>query len=1553
VDRNKLLPRINFRQRLSSRVFSFLYLSLSFFISFAQSNFKFHRLSVDNGLSQNSVNCIAQDKFGFLWFGTRSGLNKFDGYTFTVFQFNPRDTNSLSDNWINCLSVSANGDLLAGTRYGGIARINTTTNKISRYQHFKDRKNSISSNAVNCILETSKGTLWAGTDKGLNYSSSGKNGFARLENSKDPSFAEAKVTSIFEDKKGNLWIGAYFNELTEYRPAEKKFYRYPEPEISTEKYQITKINEFAPGILMLATAKGLHFFDTYTHRFVNGLIEYSGADSLLRFEVKDFSRDNLGRIWCSLQTPTTLGILACINPSTKKISYLQSDPSAPENLAQETIRAVFKDNSGVMWIGFDGKGLNYFHPSAQKFFLLSKKEGLYGQLSSEYIFAIHEDNDGTLWLGTSDKGVNHYLPKKGATVVLNEGIFSNNYCTTIERADDDKLWFAFTGRDDEGGAILYDKKSGTYKTFDEISQSKNLLGSYKITSIKNEDKCIWFGTMDAGLARYEKSTGKVTRFIHTNEKPGSIAGDEISSIFRDSKKRLWIGTRNGLCLLNEVTGAFTNYVYQSGNPSSLSNNNVLCLHEDSNKNLWIGTAHGLNRFNKENSAFELISTQHNLPDNHIYGILEDEKGNLWLSTNNGLCRYSPKTKSTRNYSIDDGLQSREFNTNSFHLGKNGLMYFGGIGGVNFFHPDSIRDNSFNPPIVITSVNVFGKQIALDSCAFAKRALTLDFEENYLTIDFASLDFLYPEKNRFQCHLEGFDKGWMNLENRNSVSYSNLNPGSYTLHIRGTNDDGMWSTNEAELKIVILPPFYKTMWFYLLTGVILLGIAWLLYRQRVKNLVRTQQELRQQVQLRTSQIEEQKKELVLSHQHLSRISELGLIITSSLDLESIAESVYHGINTLMDASSFAIGIFNSKEEKIDFNFVYDDGKKIEPHSISIHNPESIAAWCFTNKKDILANNSDEIKSYFVGKPIYFGNIHEQLESLIMIPLMAGKNCIGIITTQSSQKNTFTEFHHQTLQSIASYVSSALDNASAYAYLQESKKEVEKLSIVAKETANAVVIMDNNGKIEWVNDGFTRMTGYTLNELHSQLGTTLLQASKNQNISAVLKACLEEKKPMAYEAINKTKDGRIIWVHTSLTPILDEAGNVKKLVAIDSDITDMKNVEERIKASEKQYKILFDRNGDFLFIYDKATHFIMDCNQTFLNVYGYSKQELTSMTPFDLMPVEEHRKLAESIDAASPEQASYFTHITKTGKQLSVEVRSVEILFNGRNAWLVITRDITERKKAEEQILQQRDIIEAKNKDITDSINYAKRIQQATLPTETQLKETFNDHFVFFRPKDIVSGDFYWLGQSEDGKIYFAAADCTGHGVPGAIMSVIGTTKLDEIVTHRPIENPAHAMEQLRLDITSMLNHYGAEQQTDDGIDMVLCSFDFKATDEKNSGVLEFACAKNPLWLVREGKLTEFLPDHFCVGKDDDADKPFTLHRIELKKGDHIYLFSDGFADQFGGKSGKKFKSKKLQELLLSIQDKPMATQKTELEKTLDEWRGEYMQVDDICVVGISI
>jgi PAS domain S-box-containing protein len=388
--------------------------------------------------------------------------------------------------------------------------------------------------------------------------------------------------------------------------------------------------------------------------------------------------------------------------------------------------------------------------------------------------------------------------------------------------------------------------------------------------------------------------------------------------------------------------------------------------------------------------------------------------------------------------------------------------------------------------------------------------------------------------------------------------------------------------------------------------------------------------------------------------------------------------------------------------------------------------------------------------------------------------------------------------------------------SYRQKQKLNTELEKLSIVASETDNGVIICGSGGTLEWINPGMVRLLGYTLEEWKKR-GKTVQDISHNPDIKEKVNKSISSKQTITYEALNITKDGRKLWIQSTLTPILDKAGNIKKLVVIDTDIT--------------------------------------------------------------------------------------------------------------------------ERKAAE-------NIIHEKNREITDSIHSAKRIQQALLASDTLLQKSLPEYFVLYKPKDIVSGDFYWASEI-DNKFVLITADCTGHGVPGAFMSLLNISYLNEAIIEKRINSPEKILEYVRSRIISSLNPEGSDMESKEGMDAVLCIYDFKNL------WLRFACANNPLWILRKNELIKYKPDKMPVGMHYGEEKPYSVNTIGLRKGDIVYTFTDGYADQFGGTNGKKFKYKALKELLLSIQTKTMAEQKEILDTTFENWKGNLEQVDDLLVIGIRI
>ncbi|MDF1549114.1 MAG: YfiR/HmsC family protein [Bacteroidales bacterium] len=534
------------------------------------------------------------------------------------------------------------------------------------------------------------------------------------------------------------------------------------------------------------------------------------------------------------------------------------------------------------------------------------------------------------------------------------------------------------------------------------------------------------------------------------------------------------------------------------------------------------------------------------------------------------------------------------------------------------------------------------------------------------------------------------------------------------------------------------------------------------------------------------------------------------------------------------------------------------------------------------------------------------------------------------------------------------------------LEVINKELEKLSIVASETSSAVVILDTQGRFEWVNAGFTKMYGFTLESLIKDVGENIYKASNRPDIDKLMDVCLKEKRPVIYESFITSVDGEDKWAQSTLTPIINANNEVTKLILIDSDISKIKEAEEKIINQSQKISIqaqeLEKQNAELeklSLVASKTDNSVIIANvdgeiewvnDGFTRLLGLTFEEFSSEYGSNMFKASLNPRLREQLQGAIKDKRSIIyssKSATKDGRYIWIQTTMTPI-YNADGAlrkYIAIDADITKIKLAEEEITRQKE-------KITDSIIYARKIQSAVLPPDDYLSKLLQDYFIMFRPKDIVSGDFYWATHKGN-KILIAAADCTGHGVPGGFMSMLGMTFLNEI-TGRMEEKDLDAgavLTQLRESVKNSLRQTGKEGEAKDGMDIALCIID------KETKVLDFAGANNPLLIIRdhvsEIEIINVKADEMPIGIYYQEKSKFTNHKVQLQKGDLCYIFSDGYPDQFGGKHGRKFMAKRFKNLLAVHSDKPMEQQKAVLEKAFDAWKGENRQIDDVLVVGLKI
>ncbi|MCE9538210.1 MAG: SpoIIE family protein phosphatase [Bacteroidetes bacterium] len=842
------------------------------------------------------------------------------------------------------------------------------------------------------------------------------------------------------------------------------------------------------GLLWLATAE--NGVISYNQKAVKTTVYKKIGDdgnSINDNLVLSLLEDKSGLIWCG----TWQGGVNIFDPRKQLMEHYYYSSSEQGSLINNTVWGISKSRTNKPWIATSG-GICSFDPNTHKFTKLEYTEFDPNTPAEQTIIqSVLEDIDGQIWLGSNGSGVFRYNP-------LTKKYRHYRY-------------------KDEPGFITNDFSGLSGNTVTEL-----LL-------CKNED--LWIIPTGGGLNLFQRNQDKFKYFLNDENDAESISSNSISTIIESKEGEIWVATTNaGLNLLNPITGKCKRFKHDPENPNSLSDNKLTSLHIDNLGILWIGTKSGLCCYIEGEEKFVSFTEKDGLPNNNIRSIENDDAGNLWLSTNKGICVFNPATRKVKSYDVNDGVQSNEFKVNSSFKANDGYIYFGGVKGMNRFNPRLLSDNPNPPNLVITGFSVLNKPYMLKEDILITKEIKLSYKDYFFSFDFAGLEYTNSAKNKYKYILEGFNEEWINIGTTRSLTFTNLDPGEYTLRIQACNNDGVWSSNSEGIRITITPPFWKTKWFF--------------------------------------------------------------------------------------ASCILIIIF----------------------------------------------------------------------------------CI-------------------------------------YSYIKFREKKLTKEKVV-----------------------------------------------------------LENK----------------------------------------------------------------------------------------------------------------------------------------------VEIRTKEL--------------------KEEKIK-----VEEAHKEITDSIHYAKRIQRALLASDILLKKNLPEYFVLYKPKDIVSGDFYWAykvdanNMSENVKqvratsvkFLIAAGDCTGHGVPGAFMSLLNISKLSETVNEKKIIGPDLILDHVRGEIIKALNPEGAEVESKDGMDCVLCAFDF------NTMELEFAAANNPLWLIRNNELIEYKPDKIPVGIYHGELKPFSLQTIHLLKNDIVYLFTDGYADQFGGEKGKKFKYQQLKELLLSNAHLSMQEQKKVLDDTIEKWKGNLEQVDDILIIGIKI
>jgi signal transduction histidine kinase/ligand-binding sensor domain-containing protein/CheY-like chemotaxis protein/AraC-like DNA-binding protein len=819
--------------------FLLLFLSSVFYlgIGYAQDNeFQFSRLDINNGLSHNQVTCIFKDNKGFMWFGTLSGLNRYDGYKFKVFKHASADTSSINDDFIVNIFGGPDNKLWIETR-NGINIYDPLTEKFDHRPGTYLRSIGISKDSVTAVKKDNAGNFWFLINHGgvYRYSALNHKLVHLIHRAGDTtSIAYNSASDLGFDSKGNTWL-VYNNGTIEQLNGHtfKVSYRNrtlcPPVPTSPLNYKIfvdrqddvwAFISAYSSGIYYLSRSKNTHRHLDKDSRSLNVNIVYNVI------------QDEQNRIWVA----TDHGGINLIDKSNFTVRYITSRDDDTKSLSQNSTISMYYDNSGIVWIGTYKRGISYYHRSIIKFPLYTHHSSDPNSLSYNDINMFVEDKAGNLWLGTNGGGLIYFNRKTGKYTTYrhtpaNVNSLTNDVIVCLYIDHEQKLWIGTYF----GGLDCYDGKTFThYRHSDAVPGS---VSDNRICAIKEDSQHnLWVGTMAGGLNLFQPAT-KTFYHYQSIGGPNTIHSNYISALLEDRHKNLWIVTSYGVDVMLHQTHKFVHYIHSDNDPNSLVNNNTNNIHEDNRGFIWISTREGISIYNPQLGKFQNLTREDGLPDNTVLDIEEDDSHNMWVSTTNGLSNIIvnrnswPLKFSFLNYTETDGLQGREFTENASCKTSRGELVFGGANGFNIFKPVDIRINHAVPTIVFSDFSLFNKlinagdnvngHIVLNESVNNLKKLELRYNENAFSIGFAALDYFNPDKVKYEYMMEGFDKGWISADNKiRQATYTNLDPGNYTFKVRASSDNHWSNTNALKLQIQVLPPFWRTPLAYLLYAVAL-------------------------------------------------------------------------------------------------------------------------------------------------------------------------------------------------------------------------------------------------------------------------------------------------------------------------------------------------------------------------------------------------------------------------------------------------------------------------------------------------------------------------------------------------------------------------------------------------------------------------------------------------------------------------------------------------------------------------------------------------------------
>ncbi|MDM8544088.1 two-component regulator propeller domain-containing protein [Desulfococcaceae bacterium HSG9] len=1077
----------------------------------------FEPLTIEDGLSQSSVFAIVQDKRGLMWFGTWDGLNRYDGYRFTIYKYDPRDPYSLPNNEVRALHVDSLGNLWVGTM-DGLCRFDPEKERFIRYRNDPDNPAGLAGNKIHAIAEGHNGMLWIGTeDGGLSRFDRRTGKFFHYYPDNSGNKDHYDVWALCFDSLGMLWIGVWGSGLVRFDPNTKRFTDYqndPDDPASLGDNFVQAVYEDRKGTVWAGTKNGgLSRFDRETERFTNYLPTPGNSYSLSDKEVLSIYETSAGELWIGMQG----GGLNRFDRKNQR--FLHYQPPKGKN-----VWSLYEDRSGILWVGTAEGGVKKVLPNLKDFKHFRNDPGVPESLSGNDVWSIFEDSSGVLWIGTWDNGLNRYDRETGVFTHYMpdpEDPYSLSQKDVIEIVEDHEgvLWIGTA----EGGLNKLDRGTDRFTHYvhdpdDPLSIAHNFVFSI----YEDRRHRFWIGDYSGkSLSRFDRKAETFSHFIHDPENPAAIGKYKIKTMFEDSQGNFWMTTGGGgLGRHDRDTGKFAYYTHDPSDPRTISHNSTTDIHEDHAGNLWIGTwGGGLNKFDRKTETFTAWREQDGLPNNSVMGILEDERGHLWLSTFRGISQFNPGLETFKNYTPKDGIQSYEFNNTAAFKSRDGQMFFGGINGFNAFYPREIQDNPYIPPVVLTDFQIFNTSVAIGDDSILRKSImeseeiTLSYRESIFTLEFAALNYQFPEKNLYKYKLEGFEEEWNEVDSaRRFATYTNLNPGEYVFRAIGSNNDGLWNEEGTSVTIIITPPWWETIWFRSSLLILVIGLIWGGFRWRVSIIERQKRRLERQVSERTHDLGERMKELNCLY------GLAQLVETSEISLSAI----FQGIVDLVPSGWQYPNITSAR-------LTYDG------HEYTTEN-FTVTPWQQT--ADI--------------------RVHGQ-----------ALGCLDVGYTEArpaSDEGPFLHEERMLLDALAERLGRIIERWQMEEALRKSEEEKKLILNTANES---ITYQDTDHNLKWANKYYLNSLGKTLDDVVGKKcyhNWGLDRFCMECPVSRTIETGMPQQDELTPENQHHWPVEKGSWA-INAAPVKDAAGNIVGAIEIARDITDRKRAEKELNKAKQ--------------------------------------------------------------------------------------------------------------------------------------------------------------------------------------------------------------------------------------------------------------------------------------------------------------------------------------------------------------------------------------------------